>query len=487
MANRRREPPGRGSDPPNLSGPRYKFLICIQAHALSPRVAHPPTPDQITALAPDAASLKAGRDLAAPRKWALLGGDDEALWGLAQGSGKEPYQTRVALDGPATKCSCPSRKFPCKHALGLLFIAATTPAALTDKTRPAWLVEWLAGRAERQEKAKERAEQKASGEPAPVDEAARAKRQEKRASRVDEGVALLSQWLADVVRRGIADSGLDAYAAWDEITRRMVDSQATGLASRLRHAAEAARSGEGWESRLADHLGGLHLLLAAYAKRDDGNPEWRSEVEQQVGWTMPQDRVLAQTPVKDAWFVAAREVREEDRLVVSNTWLHGTTSGRWARLVRASPLAQSAVDTWPPGMTLAGELCFYPGVEPLRALWRAEPQLDVARNPPPAPESIDDLLRRYADGLARNPWRTRVPALVRGRLSTWRLGEFAVREDRGTGLPFRINADTLDLLLAITGGHASLMSGMWDGEALEPCAVANGTEWVPLTRQTLER
>ena len=24
--------------------------------------------------------------------------------------------------GPAYKCSCPSRKFPCKHALGLLFL-----------------------------------------------------------------------------------------------------------------------------------------------------------------------------------------------------------------------------------------------------------------------------------------------------------------------------------------------------------------------------
>nr|WP_279163542.1 SWIM zinc finger family protein [Rhodococcus erythropolis] len=26
----------------------------------------------------------------------------------------------VDLRGPAYKCSCPSRKFPCKHALGLL-------------------------------------------------------------------------------------------------------------------------------------------------------------------------------------------------------------------------------------------------------------------------------------------------------------------------------------------------------------------------------
>ncbi len=39
--------------------------------------------------------------------------------GLCAGSGKDPYQTVVDL-GPRYQCSCPSRKFPCKHALALL-------------------------------------------------------------------------------------------------------------------------------------------------------------------------------------------------------------------------------------------------------------------------------------------------------------------------------------------------------------------------------
>ncbi|WP_162525224.1 SWIM zinc finger family protein [Rariglobus hedericola] len=446
-----------------------------------------PTPDQITALAPDAASLKAGRDLAAPRKWTLLGADADALWGLAQGSGKEPYQTRVALDGLSTKCSCPSRKFPCKHALGLLFIAATTPAALTDKNRPAWLVEWLEGRAERQEKSKERAEQKATGAATPVDEAAKAKRQEKRAGRVDDGVALLSQWLADLARRGLADSGLNAHAAWDDIIRRMVDAQATGLARRLRYAAETARGGAGWEAGLAEHLGRLHLLLVAYAKREACDEDLRIELEQQVGWTLPQEQVLAGTPVQDTWFVAARTVREEDRLVVSNTWLRGSTSGRWAQLVRTSPLVQPAVDTWPPGRSLTGELCFYPGVEPLRALWRSDPQANPAQKESPGEESIEGLLVRYASGLALNPWRTRVPVLISARLGVLRGGGAALLDACGDALPLSADEDTRDLLLAITGGHAASMSVLWDGEALDPLAVADGDEWVPLTRQNLER
>lgn len=465
-------------------------LIRARRLARCPAVSAYPTPDQITALAPDAASLKAGRDLAAPRKWPLLGADDEALWGLAQGSGKEPYQTRVALADLATKCSCPSRKFPCKHALGLLFIAAGQPAALVEKTRPEWVCEWLAGRAGRQEKAKERAEQKATGAAPPVDEAARAKRQEKRESRVDEGAALLGQWLGDLVRRGFADADLGGHAAWDEITRRMVDAQAGGLARRLRYAAAAARSGPGWEARLAAELGRLHLLLAAYARKGVLDADLRGEIEQQVGWTVPQEQVLADPALRDRWLVAARTVSEEDRLVSTETWLRGEASGRWAQVLRTSPLAQPAVDTWPPGRRFAGELCFYPGVEPVRALWRGEPQPAEPKAGPAAgggdTENFDALLARHAAGLARNPWRTRTPALVVAKPRVARGGERLVDETE-SALPLRVEAEKRDVLLAISGGRATRMAVRWDGEALEPLAVADGAEWVPLTRQNLER
>ena len=47
---------------------------------------------------------------------------------------------------PAFKCTCPSRKFPCKHSLGLFLILAQQPAAMTETAPPAWTIEWL-GRA----------------------------------------------------------------------------------------------------------------------------------------------------------------------------------------------------------------------------------------------------------------------------------------------------------------------------------------------------
>ena len=86
------------------------------------------TADQVLALAPDAASRKAGSKLGAAGPWSEAGSSDEGtVWGLCKGSGSKPYQTVIDIAdaaGPAYKCSCPSRKFPCKHALGLLLLWA---------------------------------------------------------------------------------------------------------------------------------------------------------------------------------------------------------------------------------------------------------------------------------------------------------------------------------------------------------------------------
>jgi hypothetical protein len=92
------------------------------------------TTEAVLALAPDDASAKAARGLISPAKWPLRGADDTAVWGECQGSGSRPYQTQVYLAGPAFRCTCPNRKFPCKHGLALLLMKAR-PETLLASTR----------------------------------------------------------------------------------------------------------------------------------------------------------------------------------------------------------------------------------------------------------------------------------------------------------------------------------------------------------------
>src|SRR4051812_26306442 len=106
--------------------------------------------EQVLALAPDPASAKAGKELAAQRKkWTNLGQDEQAAWGECQGSGSKPYQTKIDLSEPAFSCSCPSRKFPCKHGLGLFLMLVQQPAAFAGGPPPAWVADWLASRGQK--------------------------------------------------------------------------------------------------------------------------------------------------------------------------------------------------------------------------------------------------------------------------------------------------------------------------------------------------
>src|SRR4051794_17368490 len=109
------------------------------------------TAAQVLALAPDTSAAAAGRGLAAPRHWVTLGRADGLAWGECKGSAKLPYQTAVDLAGPAFKCSCPSRKFPCKHGLGLLLLLEAQSNAFAEADPPEWVTSWLAGRAKRAE------------------------------------------------------------------------------------------------------------------------------------------------------------------------------------------------------------------------------------------------------------------------------------------------------------------------------------------------
>ncbi|MER6479918.1 SWIM zinc finger family protein, partial [Streptomyces filamentosus] len=82
------------------------------------------TAEQVLALAPDEASRRAGSGLGTARSWSGAGTDGGAVWGRCEGDGPMPYRTVVDTTGPACSCTCPSRKSPCEHALGLLLLWA---------------------------------------------------------------------------------------------------------------------------------------------------------------------------------------------------------------------------------------------------------------------------------------------------------------------------------------------------------------------------
>nr|WP_240992534.1 SWIM zinc finger family protein [Mesorhizobium ciceri] len=103
----------------------------------------------IEALAPDQASLSAASKLTKRSSWPRLEKNEQQalIWGECQGSGSNPYRVVIDTGDHGYKCTCPSRKFPCKHTLALMWIAATAPASFAAaESIPEWVNDWLSRR-----------------------------------------------------------------------------------------------------------------------------------------------------------------------------------------------------------------------------------------------------------------------------------------------------------------------------------------------------
>src|SRR3954465_531287 len=102
---------------------------------------------KIEELAPDQASLSSAAKLKKAGAWSLLAGNDAGLiWGECQGSGASPYRVVCSEADLGYKCTCPSRKFPCKHTLALMWMRAEGKLAFKREAAPAWVGDWLARR-----------------------------------------------------------------------------------------------------------------------------------------------------------------------------------------------------------------------------------------------------------------------------------------------------------------------------------------------------
>lgn len=433
------------------------------------------TADQVAAMAPDPASAKAGQGLASTRKWVLLGRDARALWGECQGSGSKPYQVIVDASEPAFRCSCPSRKFPCKHGLGLLFLYAAQPAQVGEAdAEPQWVSDWLAMR---DSKAEKKAEKAAAPPPerAP-DPAAQAKRASQREERVRGGLDDLEQWLNDGVRQGLATARQRPAAEWERVAARLVDAQAAGAARLVRELPGVANGGDAWPGRLLQRMARLHLLVHA-ARRMETLPEpVAAEVRATLGWTARQEEVLARPGERDTWVVLGARAEMEDKLRVQRTWLRGEATGRTALLLAFAAGGQPLELGPTPGTRMGAELVFYPGALPLRALVRERSGVPEPATALPGHDSLDEALGEWAAALQRTPWAERLALAVRG-VTPVRDGDgWLLVDAHGAALPLSRGTDDAGwMLLAAGGGRPVEVAGEWDGESLLPLgAVVEG-------------
>ncbi|BAV07777.1 hypothetical protein FLA_3808 [Filimonas lacunae] len=419
------------------------------------------TEEQALALAPDESSRKAGKDLSNPAKWVTRGANEQALWGECQGSGSKPYQTQVDIAGMAFKCSCPSRKFPCKHGIGLLLQYARNADSFTVGDAPTWVSEWLDKRQQRDEK-------KADKKDKPVDEAAQAKRQQAREQSVEDGMAELLLWIKDIIRNGIIGIPEKDTTFFTNMQRRMVDAKAPGLANLIQSACDVNFYKEGWQNEWMNLLLQMYLVIAGFTNRQQLSPALQEDVRSWIGFTQSQEELKQQTGINDTWLLLGKQTTEEDNITVERNWLYGTTTGHYALVLQFSVMGQGFTYNLLPGALLQAGLVYYPSAWPLRAVIKTQATAKGAPKVQPI-AGWQQVAEAAAAGYSAMPLATERPFIVQQLTPVPYQGRWWLADATQHLVPLKEDFAGLYALLSVSGG-----------QPLDMAVLGKENEYVPL-------
>ncbi|WP_018317636.1 SWIM zinc finger family protein [Bradyrhizobium sp. WSM2793] len=445
-------------------------------------------------LATDQSSLKAAAGLAKPAKWSGVGMSRDAalIWGECAGSGANPYRVMADLRDLGNKCTCPSRKFPCKHVLGLLWLNAEAVVPFTPADTPAWVSDWL-GRRRGPSTAKPATNAPPGGdkdlgaaraaEPGVADdpkdvarrEAQAAKRNEETERAIFDALDALEQWIGDQLRMGLSGFIDDATARCRRIAARLVDGKAAVLAGRIDELPSrllALSAGDRPRGAVVE-LGKLVLLARAFR----ATPR-NTEIRRAVAASETRETVLVDPDalrVDADWEVLAEQVQtRRDSLVSQTTWLLNLAAAgpRFAMLLDFFPASAGRRGSgFTPGERFHGELVFYPSAQPLRALLVRR---DAAHEMPapawPAPD--DTLSEALTRPLLAEPWMIDIPLLLpQGRIARDATGHTWWRSADGLAtLPVASEVNGI-----LCGTDLTRTAAIWSGNRL--AILAAQTPW----------
>jgi hypothetical protein len=410
--------------------------------------------------------------------------DGALVWGECSGSGANPYRVMADLRNLGNKCTCPSRKFPCKHVLGLLWLNAEAIMPFAPADTPDWVGDWLGRRrtgasvpkvansdlpaGEKDVRAAQLAEPEEPDDPkaAARREAAAAKRSEDTERAIHDALDALEQWIGDQLRLGLSAFVDDATARCRRIAARLVDGKAAVLAGRIDELPGrllALPVGDRPRGAVVE-LGKLVLLARAFRATPHD-----AELRRVVATSESREAVLANPQslrVRAQWEVLDERVQtRRDGLVSQTTWLLNLSEAgpRFAMLLdffpasagrRGSPFAL--------GERFQGELAFYPSRQPLRAVpVQREATVDASSAEWPAPEDV--ITQALAKPQLAEPWALEVPVLLpAGRIALDDTGHAWWRSADGTTtLPVAGTAEGL-----LRGADLTRTAAIWSGNRL---------------------
>lgn len=434
------------------------------------------TRSAIEAMAPDQSALSAASTLLRPAKWPVRAQSGALIWGECQGSGANPYRVIADTADIGSKCTCPSRKFPCKHALALMWMYVDDAAVFQPGEVPAWVQDWMGRRrkgadAPTPTPAKPKSMALAQEETVKIlDPAAEARKHAVAAKRAQDtrnsvraGLEDLETWLSDQLRSGLIAFVNEPGERCRRIAARLVDAKASALAGRIDEMPSRLLflpTEERVDAAITE-FGKLVFLIRAWRATPD-DPELRREVV--ISET--REEVLSNSDalhISATWEVLGERVStRRDGLISQATWLLNLNEHeqRFALLLDFFPAsAGKRGAAFIAGDRFQAELVFYPSRAPLRAVIASRSDA-LGEHAWPAPPS--DPLAAYAALKLEAPWRIEAPLLLpQGRIAAEASGRAWWKASSGAPLQLRTAPPTLAF-----GADINKAAALWDGARL---------------------
>lgn len=247
----------------------------------------PLTEQSILLLAPNPAAAENGRKLSKKGSYSgrrrTAGGD--LYWAECAGSGKSPYRVSADFAGggdPVCRCSCPSRQFPCKHALGLLFeVLGQKPFETAEAPQDI---------AEKRARQAARAAKKESGAPAKPKKP-NAAAQKKKLDKQLAGLDMAERMVSELLTAGVGALAGSSAQTYEKLARDLGSSYLTGLQTSFSRIALTVRTVQKDPGRAQAAYGeALRVLIALHSTIKKGRVFLQKKLEE--GAYSAEDTVL---------------------------------------------------------------------------------------------------------------------------------------------------------------------------------------------------
>ncbi len=184
----------------------------------------------ISSLAPNATAVSNGKKISTKGGFVKLScsADDTFYMGQCKGSGKSDYITSIDFieeTSPVFRCSCPSRQFPCKHSLALLFeIAAKKTFEICEI--PQDILEKRKRKETREAKKQEKEEAIKNGTVVKQDAASAKKNKAAKTKKIKkqlEGLKLTEDMVQNLLQTGLGTIGGNSIKTYTDLAKQLGD------------------------------------------------------------------------------------------------------------------------------------------------------------------------------------------------------------------------------------------------------------------------